>query len=159
MTITMIISTIIPTRNVGGLENSGRHADKKADPLGGGDEFTDDGADHGEGDTGADACKDIRRYRRKDHLKGQLPSFDSHEVCKVHVFVVHLPHAGIGVKEVEKEGQQENHTDFRPETDSQPDDEKRGQGSAWDTVQRNNDRLKNFGEKPAASEPVAQGNA
>src|SRR4029434_8483244 len=56
--------------DVGGLEDSGRHADEKADPFGGGDEFTDDGADHGEGDTGADARKDVRRYRRKDHLKG-----------------------------------------------------------------------------------------
>ena len=56
--------------DVGRLEDSGRHADEKADPLGGGDEFTDDGADHSEGDTGADACKDVRRYRRKDHLKG-----------------------------------------------------------------------------------------
>ena len=56
--------------DVGGLEDSRRHADEKADTLGGGDEFTDDGADHGEGNTGADTCKDVRRYRRKDHLKG-----------------------------------------------------------------------------------------
>ncbi len=33
--------------------------------------------------------------------------FDSHEIRKVDVFAIHLAHSRIGVKKVEKEGQQE----------------------------------------------------
>src|SRR5258706_4942363 len=55
--------------DVGGLKNSRRHANKKSDAFGGGDEFADDGADHGEGN----ACPNTGEYvwgdRRKNHFE------------------------------------------------------------------------------------------
>ena len=55
--------------DVGGLENSRRHADEKAKTFGGRNKFTDDGADDGEGDAGSYSGKDIRRDRRENHFK------------------------------------------------------------------------------------------
>ena len=73
--------------------------------------------------------------------------------------MIHLPHAGIGVKEVQKEGQQENHADFGPKADAKPDDEQRRQSGARNAVEGDDDRLENIGEKPAAPEGITQGDA
>ena len=66
----MIIRTMMPTKTSAVLKIPADMRMKKPRPSVDGNEFTDDGADHGEGDTGADTGKDVRRYRRKDHFKG-----------------------------------------------------------------------------------------
>ena len=145
--------------HIGGSENARRHADEKANAFGGGDEFTDDGADHRERNARANAGEDIGRNRRKDHFERQLPALDSHQTRQVDVFVIHLAHAGIGIKKIEKERKEKYHADFRPEPDAQPDDEKRRQRGARNAVERDDDRFENFGEQAAAAETVAEGDA
>ena len=73
--------------------------------------------------------------------------------------MIHLAHAGIGIKKIEKEGKEKNHADFRPEADAQPDDEKRRQRGARDAVERDDDRFENLGEQAAAAETVAEADA
>ena len=116
--MTMIIKTIMPTKTSAVLKNSRRHTNKKADALGGGDEFTDDGADDRERNARANAGEDVGRNRREDDFEGQLPPFDTHQARQVDVFMVHLAHAGIGVKKIEEEGKEKYHADFRPEADA-----------------------------------------
>ena len=66
--------------------------------------------------------------------------------------MIHLPHSGVGVKEIEEKRKQKNHADFGPKPDAEPDDEKRRQGGARDAVQGDDDRLEDFSEQPAAPE-------
>src|SRR5438445_6138199 len=70
-------------KNIGGLENSCRHADEKTNPFGGGDEFTDDGADNRERDACSNSGKHVGRNRWENDFKTQLPSPDSHKARQV----------------------------------------------------------------------------
>jgi hypothetical protein len=90
--------------DVGRLENSRRHANEKANAFGGRNEFTDDRADDREGDARPNSGKEVRRNRREDHFESQLPSLDAHEPRQVDVLLVHLPHARVGNKKVQKKG-------------------------------------------------------
>ena len=159
MTMTMIIRTMMPTKTSAVLKIPADMRMKKPTPSVDGDEFTDDGADDSERDAGSNSGKDIRRDRRKNHLERQLPSLDAHQARQIDVLVVHLAHAGVGIKEIQKEGEQEDDADFRPEADAEPDDEERRESGARNAVEGDDDGLENFRESRLRPNAVSQRDA
>src|SRR4029077_3995887 len=129
--------------DVGGLKNSRRHANEKTKPFGGCNEFTDDGADDGKGDAGSYSGKNIWGDCRKNDFECKFPTLYTHEACQVDILAVHLPHPCVGIKKIQKEGEEENDTDLRPEAYAKPHDEERRYGGARDAIQRDDDGFKN----------------
>jgi hypothetical protein len=137
-------------------EDSCRKPDKKTNPLGSGDKFTDDGADDRERNACPNPGENIRGDCRQDDPKSQFQTPHAHESGEVDVLLIHLAHAGIGVKEIQKKGEQKDDAYFGPNADAQPDNKEGRESRTWDAVERDDDGFKNFGKQAATPKRVSE---
>jgi hypothetical protein len=141
--------------DIGGLEDTRSGADVKAQAFGGGDELASDRADDRERNAGLESGDDIGRHGRQDDSEGQPPAVRAHQARQVDKLLIELLHAGVGVKKVQKENQDEDDANLGPDADAEPDDEQRRQRGARHTVERDDDRLEDIGQGFAPAEEIA----
>ena len=118
MMMTMIIRTMMPTKTSAVLKIPADMRMKKPTPFGGGDEFTDDGADDRERNARANAGKDVGEIAGKITLKVNFQPLTPIRPRQVDVLMIHLAHAGVGIKKLRKKVRRKYHADFRPESDA-----------------------------------------